>query len=71
MFKKNPLTVDAALALFNTALEGLRAVKAAQDAEETRQLEAAAAANSAANVAMREAQRAATAIAKIEAIVGA
>ena len=59
-------TVDGALVHFTKALTELRAVKAEQDAEEARQLEAATAATYAAGAALREAQRAAKAIAKIE-----
>lgn len=54
-----PKTVDGALASISKAVKGLEAVEAKKAAEESRQLEKAAKANSKANEAIREARRAA------------
>lgn len=54
-----PKTVDGALASINKAVKGLEAVEAKKAAEEQKQLDKAAKANTKANAAIREARRAA------------
>lgn len=67
-YKVNPArnTVDAAVGQLNVALDGLRKVKQQQDAEAVKQEAAKVAAEAAAAAALKEAERAARIIAKVE-----
>lgn len=64
------LTTETALAGINKILTDLRKVKEIHDAEEKAQLDAASIAATKANEAQREAVKAATVLAKFEALVG-